>query len=268
MKNDLLISERGNGGELSKTATDLVMTDNIANQIYLSLFTTDSGDYWANDIFPVVSSATQKTLNSVVLNSEGKQLIERAVKQDLAWLEPDYKLKSVITQQNRIDISIIINGAVYTWTWDKTKEATRVLPTTYPMRVTVANTDAISRGVFVITTQYITSNVTVAAGASSTLYTGVCLSTGVQVFYTIDNNTAFDAIIDVMFSSNNGSTWATLFTENVAAMDSMTRAPGTVEAPGANNILKFVFNPITDAILLEDESGYLLRENGAMIKIE
>lgn len=104
---DLLLYESGDGGQISIKNNDLQLNEVLYNQFYLALFggnyeksTTGNeiageirSDYWANSlIFPTepnkqYNSTTERVLNEVVLNSEGRLKIEQSVNNDLNYLK-------------------------------------------------------------------------------------------------------------------------------------------------------------------------------------
>jgi len=108
MSYDLLLIERGSGGDLviNSKFTDLVTVTGFQNAVYLALFGGNVGqstkryvngeqrlDWWGNStIFnqspnAQMNSSTERTLREVVLNSQGRLIIEQAVKSDLKFMQ-------------------------------------------------------------------------------------------------------------------------------------------------------------------------------------
>lgn len=104
---DLAVGEReGNGGDIEFLKTDLAVIYGVENQVFLAFFggnveestpsiTTNAErkDYWANSLLfsnnanQQYNSTTERTLNSVSLNSAGRLAIEAAAKYDLKYLQ-------------------------------------------------------------------------------------------------------------------------------------------------------------------------------------
>ncbi|HXP52170.1 MAG TPA: hypothetical protein VN922_19595 [Bacteroidia bacterium] len=126
---DLAIIETGNGGDLQKLNNDLSVVYGIQNMPYLSMFggnvkqstkqntvAEQSFDYWANtlmyDAEPdlQMNSLTERTYKSVALNSQGRILIEAAIKEDLKLLSDvaTVTITTYIISDDRIDSVIKI----------------------------------------------------------------------------------------------------------------------------------------------------------------
>lgn len=126
---DLAVGERvGNGGDIEFLKTDLAVIFGMENQTYLALFggnveentptittTVERNDYWANsllfrnDLKKQYNSTTERTLNSVPLNSSGRLAIEAAVKYDLKYLqEQGATINVIVTIVNVNEVSINI----------------------------------------------------------------------------------------------------------------------------------------------------------------
>lgn len=128
---DLSIGENGNGGDLQLKGNDLELVFGIENEAYLAMFggnpeqdtptvivEEQSLDYWANDLMykgnPATqfNSKTERTLNTTVLNSSGRVLIEDAVKADLSYLSEagaTITVKVTIISDDRLSIYIKIS---------------------------------------------------------------------------------------------------------------------------------------------------------------
>lgn len=124
---DLLIYESGNGGELKQRGNDFVMVQGIENEPYMAMFSGDR-DWWGNDFLDptdtdkIWSSETEKTLNSVALNSAGRIKIEEAVNKDLAPLRKQTGAAITVQVQiannpDRCEIFIDINGLRQQFIW-------------------------------------------------------------------------------------------------------------------------------------------------------
>lgn len=122
---DLLIYESGNGGELKQRGNDFAMVQGIENEPYMAMFSGDR-DWWGNDFLDptdtdkIWTSETEKTLNSVVLNSAGRIKIEEAVNKDLSPLKKQTGANIMVQVQvadNRCEILIDINGLAQRFIW-------------------------------------------------------------------------------------------------------------------------------------------------------
>ena len=129
---DIHVYESGSGGEFAFLNNDLVLVEALYQAIYISLFggnieastvgneikSEERFDYWANSLlFPNeiekrYNSETERTLNSVVLNSSGRLKIESAVKQDLKFLSNivEYSVDIFILSRNRIEIRLVLKA--------------------------------------------------------------------------------------------------------------------------------------------------------------
>lgn len=103
---DLELKETLNGGDLVKTTKDLSVIFGFENDPYLALFggnvkqstpvkrmpNEQSYDYWANGLLfgdnqaTQFNSETERVLNNTALNSNGRNIIEQAVKKDLKYM--------------------------------------------------------------------------------------------------------------------------------------------------------------------------------------
>lgn len=106
MSKDILLYENGSGGELSVMNNDIQLVETLYQQVYLRLFggnieasttgsetqTQERKDWWANSLFfsdlveRQFNSETERTLQSVALNTAGRIDIARAVEKDLETL--------------------------------------------------------------------------------------------------------------------------------------------------------------------------------------
>lgn len=146
---DIKVIDEGNGGELVKTAKDLVVISGLQNMIYLALFggnvsastpvkrlaTEQASDWWGNSLFfpdepgRQFNSLTERTLNSVALTSSGRVRIEEAVKKDLEFMK-DFAEVSVSVSIPELDKVMIevqaqepdnIEEQAFQFIWDATK---------------------------------------------------------------------------------------------------------------------------------------------------
>lgn len=147
---DLHLYESGNGGELLLLNNDLVLSETLFQTIYLSLFggnieasTTGEEsseeerlDFWANDLIfqttksKQMNSETERTLNSVTINTSGRLKIKSSVEQDLNYLKKiiNFEVDVVILGVDKIEIIIKINSIskqsnrVFQFIWDNAKK--------------------------------------------------------------------------------------------------------------------------------------------------
>lgn len=127
---DLAILEAdGNGGDLMLVGNDLAVVFDIENMPYIALFggnvkqstetrpTEQSFDYWANSLFYLsektvqFNSTFEKTLLTTELTSEGRVILENAMKTDLQFIvDMGYKVEVAveIAATDRINSSIKI----------------------------------------------------------------------------------------------------------------------------------------------------------------
>lgn len=128
MSKDLLLFESGSGGDLLVSNNDLNLVESLYQQVYLALFggniesdttgqeleTQIREDWWGNEIFndnkikKQFNSITERTLDSVTLNTSGRIDIVRAVEEDLKVLEniADFSIKVIILSTDRVKIEI------------------------------------------------------------------------------------------------------------------------------------------------------------------
>lgn len=139
---DPVIIETGNGGDLQLVGNDLGVVFNIENMIYLALFggnkeevtkvkivEVESFDYWANNLLmpgnpsQQFNSITEKTLDKVALNSEGRILIENAIKKDLEFLY-DFGVTYTVTASIQSDDRLRVEIKIFL---DKTKPTVTII---------------------------------------------------------------------------------------------------------------------------------------------
>lgn len=128
---DFSIYESGDGGELLMVNNDISLADSLLQLVYLSLFggNTEAStlgneienelryDWWANSlIFGIqpdkqFNSLTERTLKITPLSSSGRLEIQRAVEQDLTFLNQvvDVKIEVSIKGSHRVEILVSLN---------------------------------------------------------------------------------------------------------------------------------------------------------------
>lgn len=147
---DLLLYESGSGGELYLLNNDLVLSETFFQSIYVSLFGgnvkastlgneipgQERFDYWANSLFfknqksKQFNSLTEKILNEVTINSNGRLRIKSAVEQDLNYLKKivNFTVNVLILDINKIKIEILVSSAsnqsekAFQFIWDNAKQ--------------------------------------------------------------------------------------------------------------------------------------------------
>jgi len=127
---DLLIYETGNGGDLKLRGNDLAMVDGVENMPYLACFGGNvEGNWWGNELLMPnrpdrhFVSETERTLNSVALNSAGRVKIEQAVLNDLAFLKKampgtSISVSASIAGVDKVVIKVNISGEQTVFVWN------------------------------------------------------------------------------------------------------------------------------------------------------
>lgn len=147
---DLLLHETGNGGDLSLNGNDVAVSDGFTNMPYIGWFggnplgsTTGNEipneqrlDWWGNSLlFPnnkniQVNSALENALNTIPLNSEGRNLIEQAAKEDMKFFS-NFAQTSVsvsILSDDKVQIDLKVNepsnlqSKDFQYIWDATRQ--------------------------------------------------------------------------------------------------------------------------------------------------
>lgn len=122
---DIKTIESYDGGELLLSGNAITPAYGFINMPYIALFggnveastpsqrvaTEQNFDWWGNAFLPPkiqYNSLTERTLNTVALNSSGRILIEQAVKRDLKFMEAfaDVKVAVSIVGVDRVNINI------------------------------------------------------------------------------------------------------------------------------------------------------------------
>lgn len=144
---DIELRETSNGGDIVKNLKDLSIIFGFENMPYLAMFGGNveastplqraegeqAFDWWGNSLFPndasvQINSLTERTLNTVALNSQGRTLIQRAVEKDLEFMRPfaDVTVDVSIERLNRVTIRINIvkkdnlQERLFIYIWDAT----------------------------------------------------------------------------------------------------------------------------------------------------
>lgn len=146
---DLLIEEKGDGGDAILLKNDLETTVSFFNMTYIALFggnvssttgnelvTEKRYDFWGNNLFHPnenklqFNSSTEKKLNEIALNSAGRiELIETVI-DDLSFFEgfADVEVDVAITGIDRVCIEIKIqepdnvSEQVFQFIWDSSEK--------------------------------------------------------------------------------------------------------------------------------------------------
>lgn len=147
---DLSVHETVSGGDLSLKGNDLAVTESFLNMPYLALFggnplasTTGNElpneqrfDWYGNALFMPnnkdiqINSTLENALNNNALDSNGRNLLEQAVIEDLKFLSnfADVTVDVFILDVNKVEISIKVNepdnleDKVFKYIWDGTKK--------------------------------------------------------------------------------------------------------------------------------------------------
>lgn len=128
---DFSIYESADGGDLLIINEDISLADSLLQIVYLSLFggniqsntlgNEKNGDFrtdwWANGLLfkdepeKQMNSLTEKTLNSVALNSAGRIQILNSVNEDLKYLKPIVNIQADVSikSTNRVEINVKLN---------------------------------------------------------------------------------------------------------------------------------------------------------------
>jgi phage gp46-like protein len=142
---DINLHESGNGGEMAIVSNDLLMGESLFQQVYLALFggnveantlgneliIQERYDWWGNPLFfsenqsKQFNSNTERTINNVALNSQGRLQIVNAINEDLSYLSDllTYDINVQLFEVNKI--RIIINFV------PKSNQENRVLQLVY-----------------------------------------------------------------------------------------------------------------------------------------
>jgi len=146
---DIHLFESGSGGDFLLMNGDLALSETLFQTVYLALFggnveastvgneidSQERVDFWGNDLFfrdeksKQFNSETERTLNSVTINSSGRLKIKSAVEQDLFFLKniADLEIEVLILGINKVNIQIKItqigeqSSRLFQFIWDNAK---------------------------------------------------------------------------------------------------------------------------------------------------
>jgi hypothetical protein len=144
-----VIESGGNGGDVVKTAKDLVVIEGFENMPYLAMFggnlesSTPRGrlegqqlfDFWGNNlVFPnnqsiQFNSETERALNNTALTSSGRVIIEQAVKADLKFMTDFVKVAVAVSIPTNdkvvIGVKLVqpdnLQSRQFVYIWDATR---------------------------------------------------------------------------------------------------------------------------------------------------
>jgi len=165
---DIKLYETGNGGDIRVKGNDLEAVAGFDNMPYMLMFggnvaqsTNEVGDndesrldWWANTLFSnpteQSNSITERRLQQVSLNSEGRQFIENAVRTDLESMQAfaNVSVSVSVVSDDILNIGIklvrpgFLEGKLYQFIWDATLGGIRGADDYFPPDETVLNTDA------------------------------------------------------------------------------------------------------------------------------
>ncbi len=127
-RTDIMLYESGSGGEMLLKNDDIEAIHGLTNQVYLALFggnieqsTSEDldliqvrEDYWGNNYFDdefQFNSELEKTLMTVVLNTNGLSIIKDAVEKDLDYLKKYAEIDVDVSmiKVNFVEILIILH---------------------------------------------------------------------------------------------------------------------------------------------------------------
>lgn len=126
---DLRIVETGNGGDLALLGNDFAKANSFENMVYLAMFGGNVGfstpkrrandeqafDYWANSLLFADSpelqfnSETEKALGEISFTSNGRQILEQAIKTDLKFMQPYANVSVNVTILTFTDLQMKID---------------------------------------------------------------------------------------------------------------------------------------------------------------
>lgn len=133
---DIKIYETGNGGDLQLNTNDLAIVYGVENMPYLAMF--GGSAWWGNDLLMSQGNGwrfqaeTEAVLLATPLNSNGRFLIEAAVKRDLQFLidgidGTTLTVQTRITDDDKLQMLITLNGQLINLLWNpETKQVTAV----------------------------------------------------------------------------------------------------------------------------------------------
>lgn len=110
-----------NGGDLEVQGNDLALVFGVENTPALAMF---GGDDWVGNFLTdkPFDATTEKLLNTVTLNSDGRLQIEKAVNTDLQYLNDiagtTWSTTVTIVGPKSVKIDVIINGELFSYLWN------------------------------------------------------------------------------------------------------------------------------------------------------
>jgi hypothetical protein len=123
---DVELTEYGNGGDLRILGNDVVVNYGVENMPYIAMF--GGAKWWGNelllqDLDLQFLSETNALLLTTPLSSQGRQLIDAAVRRDLQFLVNDVPntvliTETIITDDNRLSIYVNFGGAQFYALWN------------------------------------------------------------------------------------------------------------------------------------------------------
>lgn len=124
---DIKIYETGNGGDLQLNTNDLAIVYGVENMPYLAMF--GGSTWWGNDLLMSQGNGwrfqaeTEAVLLATPLNSNGRLLIEAAIKRDLQFMLDIIEgttlvVQTRITDDNTLEIRITFNGQEINLLWN------------------------------------------------------------------------------------------------------------------------------------------------------
>lgn len=124
---DIKIYETGNGGDLQLNTNDLAIVYGVENMPYLAMFGGSS--WWGNDLLMSQGNGwrfqaeTEAVLRDTPLNSNGRLIIEAAIKRDLQFMLDIIEgttlvVQTRITDDNTLEIRITFNGQEINLLWN------------------------------------------------------------------------------------------------------------------------------------------------------
>lgn len=146
---DILLVETGDGNEFVQKGNDFITVEGMQNVVYLSLFGGNvEGStreiigqeqrmyWWANDalyqedIDEQMNSETERKLQTIALNSQGRLELIQSIKTDLAWIEEFAEVEAdvIFESVDRVRISVTLTqpsneeNTSFVFLWDSTKQ--------------------------------------------------------------------------------------------------------------------------------------------------
>ena len=137
---DIACFETGDGGDVILRGNDVVLSEGLFTMTYLGLFGGNTEDqqnndgmnygFWGNQLLHSdeanthQSSETEKTLNQVVLNSQGRAEIAAAIQRDLAFMKDigNIEVNVALDRDNKVLLQIkvteLAENNLFSFLWD------------------------------------------------------------------------------------------------------------------------------------------------------